>query len=335
MAIKMFKIFKKFSTKISIYFLIFSVLLVLVLSYRNYEYSVELIRNSKIEETKQQLKNAGTYISSYLEKMKKLASFLAMTPSVSNFEQNKQEEVKSLLDLSIQNEPLVKRVLVIYENGKLLTSSKHEEGCLVDSDKKVGNKFDLLLSDNMRKLEWYQNLAKEQNMAVVTSENHREFSMNKSERVISVSHVIRRQNREVGYVIIDLSYKFVEDYVSSVNFGEKGYTFITTGEEKLLFDSQQMGSDLLVEQEKYIQIIKNRMKMLEPGFIAAKIDIPGTDWLLVGVASNEEILELKDKLISNSLKLILFIFLATLVLSILISRWISSPLTNLVAEMKK
>lgn len=37
------------------------------------------------------------------------------------------------------------------------------------------------------------------------------------------------------------------------------------------------------------------MKMIEPGFIASKVDIPGTDWLLVGVASNEEVEILKEK----------------------------------------
>ncbi|MFM1539684.1 sensor histidine kinase, partial [Helcococcus bovis] len=182
---------------------------------------------------------------------------------------------------------------------------------------------------------WYQNLQESNNMAVVTTENHKGFSMNKTERVISISHEIVKNKEIQGFVVIDLSYKFIEDYVSSINFGEKGYAFITSSEEKLLFDSKQMNTNSLVEKDKYLQIINNRMKSLDKGFIASNIYIPNTDWLLVGVASTEQIDQLQNKLIGNTVTWSVIILISTIALSILISKWISKPLTNLVDEMKK
>lgn len=310
---------RKFSTKISVYFFVISILLVTILSYRHYTYSVTILKDSKYQQTEQQLKNASTYISSYLEKIKGISSVLAMTPEIENLDQSSSDSIQNIIDLIEQNDQLIKRIFVISKSGNLISSSA----------------IDFELSDNMNDLEWYQNLQKSNNMAMVTTENHKGFSMNKTERVISISHQIVKDKEVLGYVVIDLSYKLIEDYVSAINFGEKGYTFITTSEEKLLFDSNQMDTSSLVEQDKYLQLINNRMKSLDKGFVGAHVYIPNTDWLLVGVASTEQIDELQKKLIENTVTWSVIILILTVALSILISQWISKPITNLAEEMKK
>lgn len=315
----MSKVFKKFSTKISVYFFIISILLTIILSYRNYQYSVNILRDSKLEQTKQQLKNAGIYISSYLEKIKGISSLLSMTQEIVNINDSKDEMIRNIIDLTKNNDSLIKRIIIISKKGKLISTTP----------------IDLETSKDMNNLEWYQNLKKSNNMAMVTTENHKGFSMNKTERVISISHKIEKNKEVQGYVVIDLSYKFIEDYVSSINFGENGYAFITTSEEKLLFDSKQMDTNSLVENEKYLKIIKNRMKPIENDFIASNIYISNTDWLLVGVSSTEQIIELQNKLIINIITSSLVILFLTIALSVFVSKWISKPLTNLVEEMKK
>ncbi|MFM1534964.1 sensor histidine kinase, partial [Helcococcus ovis] len=231
-----------------------------------------------------------------------------------------ENAIKKIIELTQQNDPLIKRISVISNDGKILSTSP----------------IDFEISNNMESLEWYRNLKKSNNMAMVTTENHKGFSMNKTERVISVSHEITNKNKKIeGFVVIDLSYKFIEDYVSSINFGENGYAFITTSEEKLLFDSKQMNTNSLIENEKYLKIIKDRMKTVEKGFIASKIYIPNTDWILVGVSSTEQIGQLQNKLIVNTVTWSIIILISTIALSVLISKWISKPLTNLVEEMKK
>ena len=314
------KLLKKFSTKISIYFFIISIVLVIILSYRNYKHSVNILKDNKLQQTEQQLKNASIYISSYLEKIKGISSLLAMTPEIENINALNENAIKKIIELTQQNDPLIKRISVISNDGKILSTSP----------------IDFEISNNMESLEWYRNLKKSNNMAMVTTENHKGFSMNKTERVISISHEITNKNKKIeGFVVIDLSYKFIEDYVSSINFGENGYAFITTSEEKLLFDSKQMNTNSLIENEKYLKIIKDRMKTVEKGFVASKIYIPNTDWILVGVSSTEQIDQLQNKLIVNTVTWSIIILISTIALSVLISKWISKPLTNLVEEMKK
>ncbi|EHR36871.1 sensor histidine kinase [Facklamia languida] len=312
-------ILKKFSTKISLYFFIISILLVSLLSYRHYTYSVSILRDSKLQQTEQQLKNASIYISSYLEKIKGISSVLAMTPEIENLNQSSKQSIKTIIDLTEQNDALIKRITVISSKGKLISTSP----------------TDFELADNMKNIKWYQDLQKSKNMAMVTTENHKGFSMNKTERVISISHEIVQDQQVQGYVVIDLSYRLIEDYVSSINFGEKGYAFITSSEEKLLFDSNQMNTSSLEEQDKYLQLINNRMKSLDEGFVGANVYIPNTDWLLVGVSSTDQIDQLQNKLIGNTVTWSMIILFASIALSILISRWVSKPLTRLVEEMKK
>ena len=303
---------RKFSTKISAYFFVISILLVTILSYRYYTYSVTILKDSKYQQTEQQLKNASIYISSYLEKIKGISSVLVMTPEIEKIENSSSDSIKNIIDLVEQNDPLIKRISVISNRGKLISTSP------IDFEK----------SDDMNNLEWYQNLKKSNNMAMVTTENHKGFSMDKNERVISICRQIVKDNEVQGYVVIDLSYKLIEDYVSVINFGENGYAFITTSEEKLLFDSNQKGTSSLVEQDKYLQLINNRMKSLDKGFVGAHVYIPNTDWLLVGVASTEQIDTLQKKLIKNTVTWSMIILFLTVALSLFISKWISKPITS-------
>lgn len=107
---------------------------------------------------------------------------------------------------------------MVYKNGTLISNDNVQ----------------LPLAPNMEEIARYRQLHKNQNNAIVTTENYKDLSMNKSERIISINQAIIKDKEIIYYVIIDLSYKFVEEYVSLINFGEKGYTFITTGQENYL-----------------------------------------------------------------------------------------------------
>lgn len=173
------------------------------------------------------------------------------------------------------------------------------------------------------------------NMPIVTTLNYDGFTMGKMNRLISLANeIVNSSNETIGVAVVDLSYQFIEDYASSLNFGDNGYSFITTSEENLIFDSAQMDRDLMIDNEDYKKIIEDRMKDVGSGFVASHVYIPNTDWLLIGVSSTYEIHELNNQVIYNTLIWAVVILIFSVLLSIYTSKSITKPIRNLINKMK-
>ncbi|MGX7107856.1 cache domain-containing sensor histidine kinase [Facklamia miroungae] len=312
----------RFDRKISVYFFSISMMIVLILSYANYRSSVKIIKQNIEMENSQQLKTASLYIASYLEKMKSLNSLLAMTPELNSNKERVIDEraLKSTLDLIKSSDTIIKNIMVITKSGQLITHT----GSVMESKKPVLNE------------EWYQTALKSNNMAQITRENHSGFTMNKSERVISLSHKIEDGNREFqGLTIIDVSYKFIEDYISTVNLGENGFAFIVDENKQLIFDSEQMNGDSLKEKAEYLAIIEDSSDFNKEDYIISTIYVPNTNWQLTQVRSPEEIYTLNRKLITEMLIWAFLILLLSIFLSIFVSKKVTNPIVDLIDEMKK
>lgn len=316
------KLFRRLDVKLFTYFFTFSMIMVSILSYTNYKSSVNILMDNKTNQTNEEVKKASVYIATYLDKIKVLSSLISMTPNVDkliNFEENFDYSLEDTLEIILRNDALIKQISVISKDGKIVSTSKA--------------KFEV--SNDMEKVKWYKNSLKSNGMAMITTEDHTGFTMNKSDRVISVSHEIKDGNgNHAGLVIIDISYRFIEDFVSSLNLGDRGYAFILTSEERLLFDSEQMENEDLVDNQKYLNIIHDRKKAVEDNFIASEIYIPNTDWVLVGVASTEQVENLRGKLIYNTITWGILIFALSLGLAGFASIWITKPIVKLIQEMK-
>lgn len=316
------KLFRRLDVKLFTYFFTFSMIMVSILSYTNYKSSVNILMDNKTNQTNEEVKKASVYIATYLDKIKVLSSLISMTPNVDkliNFEENFDYSLEDTLEIILRNDALIKQISVITKDGKIVSTSEV--------------KFEV--SNDMKKVKWYKNSLKSNGMAMITTEDHTGFTMNKSDRVISVSHEIKDGNgNHAGLVIIDISYRFIEDFVSSLNLGDRGYAFILTSEERLLFDSEQMENEDLVDNQKYLNIIHDRKKAVEDNFIASEIYIPNTDWVLVGVASTEQVENLRGKLIYNTITWGILIFALSLGLAGFASIWITKPIVKLIQEMK-
>ncbi|MGF3226015.1 cache domain-containing sensor histidine kinase [Facklamia sp. P12932] len=312
----------RFDRKISVYFFSISMMIVLILSYANYRSSVKIIKQNIEMENSQQLKTASLYIASYLEKMKSLNSLLAMTPELNSDQEQAIDEsaLKSTLDLIKSSDNIIKNIMIITQSGQLITQT----GSVMESKASVLNE------------DWYQTALKSNNMAQITRENHSGFTMNKSERVISLSHKIEDANRQFqGLSIIDVSYKFIEDYISTVNLGENGFAFIVDENKQLIFDSEQMNGDSLKEKANYLAIIEDSSAFNKEDYIISSIYVPNTNWQLTQVRSPEEIYILNRKLITEMLIWAFLILLSSIFLSIFVSKKVTNPIVDLIDEMKK
>ena len=313
------KIFKKIEFKISACFFVISILIISLMLFSWYKQSSSKLMTYEKEETSQEVKNASIYVASYLEKNKNLASLLAMSAESQNIMDDKTDfkNLKVIIKVSEKSDEFIKKIFLVSENGNIISNEK----------------VNLETNKDMKNISWYKKLINSNNMAFASKADFSKISSDSSKNIISISKEIKdKNNKRLGFVVINLSYKFLEDFLSTINFGKDGYVFILSSEEELLFKSKNMED---FGKKDYEKLLKKRMKPEKMDFVSSNVFIPNTQWKLVGISFSNAISNLKKQLIESSLILALIVFILTLLVSIFVSKKISKPIIYLIGEIKK
>lgn len=313
------KIFKKIEFKISACFFVISILIISLMLFSWYKQSSSKLMAYEKEETSQEVKNASIYVASYLEKNKNLASLLAMSAESQNIMDDKTDfkNLKDIIKVSEKSDEFIKKIFLVSENGNIISNEK----------------VSLETNKDMKNISWYKKLINSNNMAFASKADFSKISSDSSKNIISISKEIKdKNNKRLGFVVINLSYKFLEDFLSTINFGKDGYVFILSSEEELLFKSKNMED---FGKKDYEKLLKKRMKPEKMDFVSSNVFIPNTQWKLVGISFSNAISNLKKQLIESSLILALIVFVLTLLVSIFVSKKISKPIIYLIGEIKK
>lgn len=313
------KIFKKIEFKISACFFVISILIISLMLFSWYKQSSSKLMTYEKEETSQEVKNASIYVASYLEKNKNLASLLAMSAESQNIMDNKTDfkNLKDIIKVSEKSDEFIKKIFLVSENGNIISNEK----------------VNLETNKDMKNISWYKKLINSNNMAFASKADFSKISSDSSKNIISISKEIKdKNNKRLGFVVINLSYKFLEDFLSTINFGKDGYVFILSSEEELLFKSKNMED---FGKKDYEKLLKKRMKPEKMDFVSSNVFIPNTQWKLVGISFSNAISNLKKQLIESSLILAIIVFVLTLLVSIFVSKKISKPIIYLIGEIKK
>lgn len=313
------KIFKKIEFKISACFFVISILIISIMLFSWYKQSSSKLMTYEKEETSQEVKNASIYVASYLEKNKNLASLLAMSAESQNIMDDKTDfkNLKDIIKVSEKSDEFIKKIFLVSENGNIISNEK----------------VNLETNKDMKNISWYKKLINSNNMAFASNADFSKISSDSSKNIISISKEIKdKNNKRLGFVVINLSYKFLEDFLSTINFGKDGYVFILSSEEELLFKSKNMED---FGKKDYEKLLKKRMKPEKMDFVSSNVFIPNTQWKLVGISFSNAISNLKKQLIESSLILALIVFVLTLLVSIFVSKKISKPIIYLIGEIKK
>ena len=313
------KIFKKIEFKISACFFVISIIIISLMLFSWYKQSSSKLMTYEKEETSQEVKNASIYVASYLEKNKNLASLLAMSAESQNIMDDKTDfkNLKDIIKVSEKSDEFIKKIFLVSENGNIISNEK----------------VSLETNKDMKNISWYKKLINSNNMAFASKADFSKISSDSSKNIISISKEIKdKNNKRLGFVVINLSYKFLEDFLSTINFGKDGYVFILSSEEELLFKSKNMED---FGKKDYEKLLKKRMKPEKMDFVSSNVFIPNTQWKLVGISFSNAISNLKKQLIESSLILALIVFVLTLLVSIFVSKKISKPIIYLIGEIKK
>lgn len=310
------KFLSKLNVQIALFFLVVSITLVSVLSVFAYYIASGLIFENIQKQTKDSVEQASNYISSYLEKIKSLSDLIAMYPATrSALSRSSSQSVSALIgmvNLSAKTDERIQTIALISKNGFAITSN---------------NQMAIPLSENMMNESWYQGAVNSNQMPIITSIRHGDFTMDKNNWVISISHEIRDTTGEhLGVILIDVSYKFIEDYIYNLELGKDGYAYILDAGNHILYHPDE---SILMDEMKTSQLLelsKSDMILTDSNHVITKKEIPHSDWLLVGVSSMDQVTVLKNRFINTLILVNLLILIFSIILSVFIARRLTKPL---------
>lgn len=318
---KMKAFLSKINVQISLAFLTLSIVFVSLLSFAFYYAAGQILVDNIRKQTAESVAQTGDYLYAYFDKILSLSDIIAMHPDTTKaLEQGDTEAIESLsgiVQISAMSDTRIQSIAVISKNGFALTS---------DSNMAIP------LSGNMMEESWYQAAVASKQIPVVTSIRHGEFTMDKESWVISISHeIVGSQGEHLGVVLIDLSYKFIEDYISGLDLGSTGYAYIFDQNHQILYHPEEKALMDEMKASELLELAKEMDGSLSRNRIVTKKEIPELQWTLVGISSMEKMDDLKRQMMG----MIVWINLLLIVVGIFISWAVSRRLTKPIFELQK
>lgn len=312
------RFFSKINVRIASAFLAISIVIVVMLSTVLYYLVSDIITENRKKQTEDSIAQTSNFISSYVDKIKTLSDLISMYPdtikAVKNIDSDSVEALTAMVGISAKSDERIRTVAVISKNGFAITGNDN---------------MAVPLSQNMMEEQWYRAAVSSNQMPVITSMYHEPFDKEESDRVISISHeIVGEDGEHLGVVLIDVSYKFIEDYLSSLRLGDKGYAYIVDANDMIVYHPDE---NVFMDEKKIRTLIEDSAAtMTMDDLIITKEKVPHSNWILVGASSMEDVEVLKRKLMN----ILLFSALVLLGVSGIISLSISKKLSDPIIELK-
>ena len=327
---------KNFNVKTALAFLVLSFISIIIFSYSIYNASLSIIENEDINHIEDSLEQSSANISAYLEKMKSFSNIIAMHPDIKKAleksDKKALESISSLVGLAKDSDIRIRSITVVSKEGFAITG---------------GASMTMPLSENMMEEEWYKNALYSDRMPVLASTGHGVFTMDKEDWIISVAREIKGDNNEhLGVVLIDVSYKFIEDYLSKLNLGSGGYSAIISKQGDIIYypdisifeDNERSGELVNFVKEESIQphTEKTVKKYIEfKNKKLYKTEITNSQWILYGFSSQDNIKLLKHNLFRSISVYALFTLFVSIIIGIFLSYYLTVPLRKLTLAMTR
>lgn len=318
----------------------FSVLILLTIAATSlfaYRLSVNAVeRNSKgyIQEV---INQVNTNIQSYVDNMENI-SLLAMT--------NKDVKYYISSNSFIGNEgrrPYEKRISDLFQS--ILYTRKDIASIMVFgyNGRFVSDRRITTLNPNAKVEEqaWYMNAQREGGKSVISEPHVQNIIQNEYRWVVSLSRELKNSDGMTadGIFLVDLNLSVINDLLSQINLGKKGYVFIVDGSGNIVYHPEQQLIYSNLRSEQIAEVVQagsgTTFKVEdEEGKRFYSVKDTSFGWKIVGVAYAEDLIGYKSTLI-NFLFITLGGVAVSLVISVMLSRRLSRPIRNLQRNMRK
>jgi two-component system sensor histidine kinase YesM len=322
--IKNFKFLRYLKVQVSLYFLITSLLIIAILGSIMYFSISNVILQDELDSTRDSVERSGRYVELYMDKVKTLSSIIA-----------KDEEIRGYLSggEGIDRESLMDRIGDVLSTDKFLLSViiAGKDGAVISNEKEL----DMTVSDDMMDQDWYKDVVYGDGMPVLTSIRMQEFSMDKDNWVLSISReIVDEDAQNLGVLLLDISYRAIEDYLQGIDLGSEGYAYILNDSHEVVYHPD---TEYFTNSEKIDQLV-DILKMQdgydrEMGILTHHYKIEGSDWTLTGISSLDNLYMIQRQILETFIIAGLILFVITMGSGIFIAGRITDPIKELEKAM--
>ncbi|MGT2799421.1 cache domain-containing sensor histidine kinase [Streptococcus marmotae] len=282
---------KRFSlfVQLVVYVAVTMLLLLGIVGAGYYHKSADVIRETTEQSTQHTISQSGQFVQSYLEKLKETTSSLANHELVKTYAE----------DATVENERALRKLLgTILSTDRDLVSAVlvTKSGHLVSTDEAVSMKTSI----DMMKEAWYQAAIHEHAMPVVTPARQNLSEANEKWVVSVTQEVVDSKGDNLAVVRLDIAYDTLTAYLDSLQLGEKGFTFIINSNHEFVYHPKKSvysSSEEMKALEPYIQE-KNGYVDQDSSYVY-QYQIPQSDWVMIGVASMENLHQLQGQVLTS------------------------------------
>ena len=319
-----FSFFKYIRVQIATYYLITSIILIGIMGTVLYYSLTNIMLDDALDNTKKAVEKSGQSIALYVEKLKAISQIIASDSDVITYLQNHDSgirgDVVTLLDNVLSTDEQLLTGILVSQTGDILSNEAT---------------LDMHMSTDMMNEPWYIDVMEKGSMPVLTSLRRQDFTMDKSQWVISIGQeIIDEKGRHVGLFILDFSYEVIERFLEDLNLGSEGFAFILSDANELVFHED---SAYFESPEKRAELSGIRNMPLgydrDMGKLIHQIDIEGTEWSLVGVSSLDHLSAARRQLFEVIVLVAILLTLIAIGSGMLIASRISKPIRSLEGAM--
>lgn len=304
---------KGLKTQIVIYYVIASVVTVMLIGFFLYFSISSVLLNEKLSSTTMAVNKSGTYIEAYVDKVKDMSYVIANNPSTvrylsgeSQTEEAKAEDKKAVMNMigsTIEADSSIVSIIIVGKKGQLVSNEAS---------------LDMSMSEDMMKEQWYLDAIGADAMPVLTSARMQKFNMDKDHWVVSLSReLVDDDGNNIGVMVMDLKYSVLDNYLSDLNLGEDGYAFILNNNDEVVYHKDTVYFE---EPDMCTELVA--VSQMETGYdsrnnlLYHEYELNGTNWTLSGVASLDGLLAIRRQLLET----ILVVAVISLVLMMMMVR---------------
>ena len=316
---------RRFSVQLSLFFLGAGLTVILLLSGAVYWFASNLLMSETISKTHDLLEMSGANIGTYIARVKGESNVFAGSPSLRQYLSDDEESLRtgllSQIDTLLQNDSSIKSIVVVSKDGRILSNEKN---------------LDMSVSSDMMKEDWYIESI-HNTMPVLTGARMQSFSSDKDNWVISVSTEITGDSGDnLGVLLMDMEYSVIEDHLRSLDLGREGYVFLLNDKGEPVYHKD---TSYFSDPDKLAQLLE--IQSAGDGYdkasnlLTCQTQIEKTGWTLVGVVSLDTLKMLERQLFEAVLLTGGLLFIAVLLIGILFTRRLSTPMADLERGMNE
>lgn len=153
---------------------------------------------------------------------------------------------------------------------------------------------------DVRQMEWYQQAVKAKGEPVISSSHTQNYLKNEGKWVFSVSAAVMDEDKVLGVVLVDMSYKNLTDMCNEIQLGEQGYVYIVNQEGEIIYHPKQQLIYTGILQENLKRVTEHAEGSFTEAFTDKRLitvhTLEQVGWLVVGVSYIEELLVSKGEI---------------------------------------